>query len=119
MATWHQQASPFKQLHHETQWTIVTDPPHRCRTLWREPSLPAAVHRLAVWIVNGAADTEHCHLLGPGGHGFVNHAQDTVRLEVRHIEEWRRKYPGAPCDFCKEGTCYSTPSKPAPGASSS
>ena len=32
MATWHQLKAPCK-LYHETEWTVVIDPPNDCRTL--------------------------------------------------------------------------------------
>lgn len=34
MATWHQSRNPAP-LYSETQWTVVTDPPHRCLSLMR------------------------------------------------------------------------------------
>ena len=37
MATWHQQQRPVK-LYHETQWTVVIDPPNEMRALYRTSS---------------------------------------------------------------------------------
>jgi hypothetical protein len=34
MATWHQQQHPVR-LWHETDWTVVIDPPNECRGLYR------------------------------------------------------------------------------------
>lgn len=34
MATWHQSRNPAK-LYHETDWTVVIDPPHSMRSLYR------------------------------------------------------------------------------------
>lgn len=37
MATWHQQQRPT-QLWHATEWTVVIDPPHQMRALYRTSS---------------------------------------------------------------------------------
>lgn len=63
MATWHQQRRPCK-LYHDTQWTIVTDPPSNLCTLWLEPTEQAAKERLAIWKTNGL-DIRHCYILKP------------------------------------------------------
>ncbi len=62
MATWHQNKRPVK-LYHDTQWTIVTDPPGGCRSLMTFSSEQSAHDTLALWNEHGR--NPHSYILRP------------------------------------------------------
>lgn len=62
MATWHQNQNPVP-LYHETDWTIVSDPPGDMRCLIRFSTKEAAEERLDTWKKNGSG--QHCYILAP------------------------------------------------------
>jgi hypothetical protein len=63
MATWHQQRAKGVKLYHETEWTVVEDPPNQCRTLSRFNTKTAADTYLDNLKRLGKA--EHAYILKP------------------------------------------------------
>jgi hypothetical protein len=64
MSTWHQDRHPVR-LFHETQWTVVIDPPHNMRSLYR-----TSTRELAECYMRGLRDNnphiaEHAYILKP------------------------------------------------------
>jgi hypothetical protein len=65
MSTWHQDQVSVR-LYHDTDWTIVTDPPNQPRTLWREATREDAEATLARWSARYATDAKYSYILPPG-----------------------------------------------------
>lgn len=61
MATWHQQQTPYR-LYHDTEWTVVSDPPNQVRTLSTFTTEAGARTAMAKW---KAAGEEHLYILPP------------------------------------------------------
>lgn len=64
MATWHQKRNKAP-LYHNTLWTVVSDPPNRCRALSLFRTEAGAQEYLSNLERLGKAD--HCYILPPGG----------------------------------------------------
>ncbi len=64
MATWHQQRAKVV-LFHETDWTIVNDPPNQCTTLSRFSTEDKAKETLETWQKNNPDAHRHCYILPP------------------------------------------------------
>lgn len=62
MATWHQQRRPV-QLWHETEWTVVSDPPNGLRTLARWSTEERAREHLAGLVKHG--NGAHAYVIPP------------------------------------------------------
>lgn len=76
MSTWHQSAAPSHPLYHDTQWTVVTDPPGRSRGVMRYDTQQQADEYIAN-LKNRSAenpgdierrlDAEHSYIIPPTG----------------------------------------------------
>lgn len=64
MATWHQKQARIP-LYHETQWTIVNDPPNECLGLSRFESKELAEQVLSNWKKNVPENCTHMYILAP------------------------------------------------------
>lgn len=64
MATWHQEQRPVK-LYHETEWTVVIDPPNQMRALYRASSRDLAEVYLRGLKANNPGAAAHAYILKP------------------------------------------------------
>lgn len=64
MATWHQQQRPVK-LYHETDWTVVIDPPNQMTHLYRASSKDLADVYLRGLKANNPGAAKHAYILKP------------------------------------------------------
>lgn len=67
MATWHQSKYPVK-LYHDTEWTVVIDPPNQMRALMTFSSRALAEVYLRNLQANNPAAYAHAYILKPA-HG--------------------------------------------------
>lgn len=66
MSTWHQdRANSQTRLYHQTDWTVVSDPPNGMRTLYTFPTEAGARAALATW---REAGQEYLYLLPPANY---------------------------------------------------
>jgi hypothetical protein len=64
MSTWHQDQRPVK-LWHETEWTVVIDPPNQMRALSRCSSKALADVYMRGLKANNPAAAAHAYVLKP------------------------------------------------------
>ncbi len=64
MATWHQKQRPVK-LYHETEWTVVVDPPNQMTHLYCTSSKKLADVYMRNLKANNPAAFEHAYILKP------------------------------------------------------
>jgi hypothetical protein len=64
MATWHQEQHPIR-LYHETDWTVVIDPPGQMRSLYRTDSKALAAVYLRNLKANNPGAAQHAYILPP------------------------------------------------------
>jgi hypothetical protein len=64
MSTWHQDQARTK-LYDEDQWTVMSNPPHQCRTLSLFPTEATAKAAKELWERNGQT---HLSILPPANH---------------------------------------------------
>jgi len=64
MATWHQLQRPVK-LYHETDWTVVIDPPNQMRALYRTSSKELAEVYMRNLRANNPGAAQHAYILKP------------------------------------------------------
>lgn len=64
MATWHQQKRPVT-LQHDTDWTVVIDPPHQCRALYRTGTRELAEVYMRNLRTNNPSAAAHAYVLPP------------------------------------------------------
>lgn len=64
MATWHQQQRPVT-LYHETDWTVVIDPPNQMTALYRTSSKQLAEVYMRGLKANNPAAAKHSYILKP------------------------------------------------------
>lgn len=65
MATWHQLQRTSGPLFHETQWTVVIDPPHQMRALMRFDDEELAKVYVRGLQVNNPGAAQHAYILKP------------------------------------------------------
>jgi hypothetical protein len=65
MATWHQLQAKGVKLYHETDWTVVIDPPHQLRALYRTSSKQLAEVYLRNLKANNPGAAQHAYILKP------------------------------------------------------
>ena len=64
MATWHQQQRSVK-LYHDTDWTVVIDPPNQMRSLYRTSSKAMAEVYMRGLKANNPGAHAHAYILKP------------------------------------------------------
>lgn len=64
MSTWHQDQRPVK-LWHETEWTVVIDPPNQMRALYRCSSKDLADVYVRGLKANNPGAAAHAYILKP------------------------------------------------------
>jgi len=70
MATWHQShARPQPRLWHDTQWTVVVDPPNAMRHLFRTDTREAAWTYLNYLKCSDPSAFKHSFILAPNPTG--------------------------------------------------
>lgn len=65
MATWHQQQVKGVKLFHDTDWTVVIDPPNMPRALYRTSSQELAQVYMRNLKANNPRMAEHAYILKP------------------------------------------------------
>lgn len=64
MATWHQMQRPVK-LYHETQWSVVIDPPHQMRAVMTFSTKELAAVYMRNLAANNPGAHKHAYMLKP------------------------------------------------------
>jgi hypothetical protein len=64
MATWHQQQRSVR-LYHETEWTVVIDPPHQMRALMTFRDRDLAEVYMRNLRANNPGAAQHAYILKP------------------------------------------------------
>lgn len=64
MATWHQQQRPVK-LWHDTEWTVVVDPPNQMTHLYRTSTRDLAEVYMRGLKANNPGAAAHAYILKP------------------------------------------------------
>ena len=64
MSTWHQDQRPTR-LWHETQWTVVIDPPNQMRALYRTSTKQLAEVYMRGLKANNPGAYSHAYILKP------------------------------------------------------
>ncbi len=65
MATWHQTKATGVKLFHETDWTVVIDPPHQLRCLYRTSTKELAEVYMRGLKANNPNAAQHSYILKP------------------------------------------------------
>jgi hypothetical protein len=65
MATWHQQQAKGIKLYHETDWTVVVDPPNQMRHLYRCDTKQLAEVYMRNLKANNPGANQHAYILKP------------------------------------------------------
>ena len=69
MATWHQQQYPVK-LYHETEWTVVIDPPNQMRALHTFSTKNLAEKYMRDLHSNNPGVHKHAYIVRPASAGI-------------------------------------------------
>jgi hypothetical protein len=65
MATWHQQQVKGLKLYHETEWTVVIDPPNQMMALYRTSTCDLAEVYMRNLKANNPGAHQHAYILKP------------------------------------------------------
>jgi len=65
MSTWHQDQARGVKLFHETDWTVVIDPPNQMRALYRTATKQLAEVYMRNLKANNPGAAEHAYILKP------------------------------------------------------
>ncbi len=65
MATWHQQQAKGVKLYHETDWTVVIDPPNQMTHCYRTSTKELAEVYMRNLKANNPGAAQHAYILRP------------------------------------------------------